>query len=160
MVQPRQRRLEAKPWVREPAGEAFKQHKAERVDIARRSDVAAFDLLRAEVVGRAHRRAVLGEPWAVNRPGDAEVGELRNRIVEQDVRRLDVAMDDTAAMDVVEGGSDLRADRGGLRRSERPVREPLRKGRSWNKFQNQVRSASNRKSFRATGRPSTSSVAR
>ncbi|GBD17044.1 hypothetical protein HRbin26_01957 [bacterium HR26] len=69
---------------------------------------------------RAHadagfRQAGIGEPL-----GDAEIGDLdRALLVHQDVLGLDVAMDEAMPVGVVERGSDLADDVGGVLDSER-----------------------------------------
>src|SRR6185369_12896727 len=68
-------------------------------------------------------RAHLGDPRLLDRPGDPEVGQLDDHLAAADraadnhqVSRLDVAVDDPAAMGVVEAGTGLDPDLGrGLR---------------------------------------------
>ena len=83
------------------AGEHLVGHGAERVDVAPRVDVAlAHRLLGGHVGGRAERHAGLGHATAaglLHGEGDAEVGDQRLAILQEDVLGLDVAMDDAAA---------------------------------------------------------------
>ena len=53
-------------------------------------------------------------PALLRGEGDAEVGDQRAAVVQQDVLRLDVAMDDAVAVGVVEGAGDLGGDAHGV----------------------------------------------
>jgi porphobilinogen synthase len=86
---------------------------------------AALGLLGREVGGRAHHRAGLGEALLGARahgPGDAEVGHLHlagRR--DEDVGRLDVAVDHAVAVGEAERGGHLAGDLRGLHRVDVPV---------------------------------------
>jgi hypothetical protein len=81
-------------------------HYAQREEVGpRRKVVSTRGLLRAHVLRGAHRKSAVGEPIACGLPHrqrDAEVGQHRLAFVKQDVLRLDVAMNDTQAVGVVE----------------------------------------------------------
>ena len=83
------------------------QYAAEGVDVRAAVEMpVAHRLLRAHVLGRADGHARFGQPLLPVRrgegEGDAEVGNDRMPLVQQDVRGLDVAMDDALAMRVIE----------------------------------------------------------
>ena len=105
---------------RRPAADHLVDHDAERVQIAAGIGLRALGLLGREVRRRAHHRADLGEvllDGGVERPGDAEVGHLHLPVVgDEDVRRLDVAVDHAVAMGEAEGGGHFAS------RSRRPAR--------------------------------------
>ena len=93
------------PGERRLADEHLVQHAAEAVDVAPGVDVLAAErLLRAHVVRRADGHAGLGQLLAAglaHRPRDAEVGDQRVAAEQQDVLRLDVAVDDAALVGVL-----------------------------------------------------------
>ena len=69
----------------------------------------------------------LTHPCVVEAPREPEVGEIDVlRAVEQDVRRLDVAVHESARVRRVERCGDLRADRDRPRRLERALRSEQR----------------------------------
>ena len=80
------------------------------------SGVAELGLLRAHVLRRADQLAVLGEERLLGQPllgrlGDAEVDDLGHRLAvvqrDQDVGRLEVAVDDPLLVGVLDGLADL-----------------------------------------------------
>ena len=87
-------------------------------------DGVAPGLLGREVGGGAHHRADLGEVvvgGGGDGPGDAEVGHLHLAVlVDEDVARLHVAVDDAVAVGEPEGGGHVGADVGGPVGVERP----------------------------------------
>ena len=90
------------------AGEHLVEDDAERVDVGALVDVLAHRLLGGDVVGGAEHPAGRGHPLLLERAGDAEVGHLRAPVgVDQDVLRLDVAVDEPAGMGAVEAAPDL-----------------------------------------------------
>jgi hypothetical protein len=90
------------------AGEHLEEDDAERVDVRLPVDVVAQRLLGRHVVRRAEHAAVRREAVVVERAGDAEVGDLgRALLVDQDVLRLDVAVDDAARVRGAERAGDL-----------------------------------------------------
>jgi hypothetical protein len=104
------------------AGEHLEQHDAEGVDVGLAVDVVAQRLLGRHVVRGAEHAPVGGQPLLVERAGDAEVGDLgRALLVDQDVLRLDVAVDDVARVREAERSRDL--DRVGDRLPDRQFAE-------------------------------------
>ena len=103
-------------------GQRLEQDDAQRVDVRGDGRGLAARLLRAEVVDRAHRRAGERQLRLVERARDPEVGDLDPPVAaDEDVRRLDVAVDDAADVRGLEGLRRLGRDAGGLARGERPV---------------------------------------
>ena len=102
---------------RRSAGQHLVQHHAEGVDVGARVQVLTGGLLGAHVLGRAETHARLRQPTAFpSTPGqrDAEVGHHRPAVVEQDVVRLDVAVDQAMVVGVVERAGDFRGDADGI----------------------------------------------
>ena len=91
---------------RRVAREHLVEHRAQGVDVGAGGDLAlAHRLLGAHVVRRAERHAGLGHPAPAGLAGrerDAEVGDQRLAVVQQDVLGLDVAVDHAVAVGVVE----------------------------------------------------------
>src|SRR5688572_4308972 len=107
-----------RPEMRWSSRDHLEERRAEAVRVGTRIDLRiATRLLRRHVRGRSDDRAGAREP-RVLRGGDAEVDELRRdrplvlfaRADEDDVRRLDVTMDDADAVRIREGVRDLRPD--------------------------------------------------
>jgi hypothetical protein len=93
--------------------ELVQQH-AERVNIARSADDLASHPLRARVFRRQRRDAGHREAarFAVYKLGDAEIEQLRlAALVDEDVRRLQVAMDDEPAVRRLHGFENLQEER-------------------------------------------------
>ncbi len=115
---PRHDRLRRRAGERRIAGQHLVEHRAERVHVGARGDLAlAHRLLRRHVVRRAERHAGLGHPAAAGLAGgerDAEVGDQRPIVVQQDVLGLDVAVDDAVPVGVVERVGDLARDPDGV----------------------------------------------
>jgi hypothetical protein len=95
-------------------GEQLEKHDAERVDVAGGAQRPAEDLLRARVLGRqrpaglACQRGFLGHA-GVQQLGDAEVQQLHvPGVGDQDVRRLEVAVDDELRVGVRHRARDLQ----------------------------------------------------
>ncbi len=92
-------------------GDHLVHHDAERVEVAAWVGLGALRLFGREVRGRAHHRAGLGEVRlhrSVEGAGDAEVGDLHRPVrADQDVGRLDVAVDEPGGVGEPEGGGDL-----------------------------------------------------
>ena len=96
---------------RDAAGERVEEERAERVDVGARVGLLAADLLGGGEVGRADEVAGAGEAGGA-RGGrvlrQAEVGQvgvLLALVGDQHVRRLDVAVDEAAAVRGVERGA-------------------------------------------------------
>jgi hypothetical protein len=95
------------------AGEHLVEHAAERVDVGGRPDLVPRRLLGGHVHRRPDRHARLRELLTggiVGRARDAEVGDERVLAREEDVLRLDVAVDDPLLVRVVERAADLEGD--------------------------------------------------
>ena len=103
---------------RRAAGQQFVEQHAQAVDVAARVNVqpAHLRLLRTHVGRRADELLQLREDRLVRQPpfgglGDAEINHLRHRHAvvqrDEDVRRLDVAVDDALLMRVLDGLADL-----------------------------------------------------
>ena len=92
---------------RHAPGEHLPEDDAERVDVGRGRDRAAARLLGREVLARPEHRAGLGHAVLdVERARDAEVRDLDLALLaEQDVLRLDVAVDEAV---VVREGQPVR----------------------------------------------------
>ena len=75
-------------------GEALVQNAAERVDVGSRVDGLSFDLLGCRIVGRADEEAGLRRPARQRVLDDPEIGDVDTlgRLLDQDVRRLDVSV--------------------------------------------------------------------
>ena len=119
--------------VRQAPGQQLVQDHAQRVHVAARVELQRIgqDLFGAHVGQRADQLAELGLPRrvgvAVGETRDAEVEDLRlTRLVDQDVARLEVAMDDAALVGVLHGVADLRHQLEPLRASstQAPARSP------------------------------------
>jgi hypothetical protein len=107
-------RLRRRARERRLPSEHLVEHAPQAVDVAPAVDrTLAAGLLRAHVGRRADRSARLGEPivtGGLHRGGDTEVGDDRLIVLEQDVLRLDVAVDHAVAVGVVQGQRDLPDD--------------------------------------------------
>ena len=92
--------------VRRLPGQHLVEHAAQGVDVGACRQVAfRRRLLRRHVVRRAERQPRLRHPPSTgraHREGDPEVGHDRIAIVQQDVGRLDVPVDDVVPMRVVQ----------------------------------------------------------
>jgi hypothetical protein len=105
-----------------PSREEVVERRPERVHVRPRADEVALvpDLLRRHVVRRADEVALGGEAGRVDLERDPEVREARlSGRVDEDVRGLDVAVDDPAPVRLVEGEGDLADDRERLGLGER-----------------------------------------
>ena len=88
-------------------GEHLVEDDADRVDVGLRADRVALRLLGREVLRGAQDRPRLRHVRRA-RPGDAEVGDLRAVLgVDDDVVRLEVAVDDPALVREARGAQDL-----------------------------------------------------
>ena len=100
------------------AGQHLVGHGTERVHIAPGADVAlAHRLLGRHVGRRAEGHAGLGHATAaglLHGERDAEVGDEGRAVLQQDVLRLDVAVDDALAVGVVEGRGDFLGEADGV----------------------------------------------
>ena len=94
------------------SGQNLVEQKAECVDIGRRRDLVAGELLRGGVVGREQRRGPGGVGVGVEQLGDAEVEQDRPRrpvvvLGDEHIGRLQVAVDDQPPVRVGDGVADL-----------------------------------------------------
>ena len=141
-VRPQRRELVLAP-VRGPAGEGLEQDAAERVDVGARSDRHSLDLLRCRVVDRAHPRAGARQP--ADRAGvlrQAEVGQIYVVLAgQQDVGRLDVAMDQVALVRSVKGTCNLTDEMHRARGRQRSAVDGLAQVRSLHPAHRDVESA-------------------
>ena len=96
--------------VRRLTRQAVVQDAAERVDVGAAVERLAPDLLGAAVVDCPEEGAGLCHRLGARALGEAEVAEVGVPVGEQDVRRLEVAMDQVGAVGVVEGTADLLGD--------------------------------------------------
>jgi hypothetical protein len=100
------RRLE-----REPTRQHSVQDDSERVDIGRGRDFFTLRLLRRHVRGSSHQRARIREGVRAGHARNAEIGDLRAALlVEDDVRRLQVAVDQAPVVGLGEPSRDLCRD--------------------------------------------------
>ena len=120
----RRRRRRRSPGERQRPGQRLEEQAAERVDVGAAVDVVADDLLRRDVVDRAHQLAI-GRAGVRDALREAEVGQVDvlppPLLVEQDVRRLHVAVDEPLRVRGVECVRDLRRDGHRPCRRERPL---------------------------------------
>jgi hypothetical protein len=108
---------ERAPDERRPAGEDLEERRSERVDVRLGPDRLARvpRLLRGHVARRAEDLPVAREPLGHDVEGDPEVRDVGlARGIEDDVRGLDVAVDEPEAVGVVEGEGDLQRELEGL----------------------------------------------
>ncbi len=94
------------------AGDALVEHEGQAVDVGLAVEHPALHLLGSGVAGRAQHGPVRLGPGRLGQgPGQAEVGDPQPALgVEEQVGRLDVAVDEPAAVGVVEPGAGLDAD--------------------------------------------------
>ncbi len=104
-------------------GQRLEEQQPQRVDVDRRAERRAEDLLGGEVGDGADRVAGaavrVGLPVAQGHPQVAQAGVPA--AVEQHVGRLHVAVDQTLGVQVGQGGGDVAADDGDLAPAQRPA---------------------------------------
>ena len=118
-----QRRQVALGLERADAGETLEEHTAEPVDVGAAIQRTALDLLGRDVVDRSDEPALGGQ--AADRRDVArepEVAHVCHVAVDEDVPRLDVAMDDAGLMSGVERLRDCRRSASARRGSSAPSR--------------------------------------
>jgi hypothetical protein len=118
-----QRRVGGK---RDGAGYGLHQDQRQRVDVGAGVDDAPHLLGGGVAGGAEHGPGGLRPAGLGQRPGQAEVGQPGGAVlVEEEVGRLHVAVDEPPGVGVVEAGGDLAADGGGLGRGQSvaPVEE-------------------------------------
>ena len=100
--------LETFRRIRPHAGQAFVEHACQRVDVRRRIDRLALESLGGHVGHRAQRAARRRQPHLACGAGQAEVDQIHEvAIGDQNVRRLDVAVDQTRSVRVIQCRRDL-----------------------------------------------------
>ncbi len=93
---------------RDPSRQCLVEDHPDRVDVRARRRRLALRLLRREVLRRPHHGAGGGDVGVLTAPGDAEVGDAGAAlVVDQDVLRLQVAVDDPLAVGEAGGVEDL-----------------------------------------------------
>jgi hypothetical protein len=112
------------------AGEAFVEHRSERIYVRAPVEGPRGDLLGAEIYDRPDERPGLRETVLGRREREAEVHHARPdlaRVVARghDVLGLDVAVDDAAGVAVVERVGDLRPDVEDVAEAQRALAEEL-----------------------------------
>ena len=107
--------------VGDDPGQRLVEDAAERVDVGGGADRAAAPLLRRHVLGGADDRGAAEHAAVAERLGEAEVGEEGAVAFDQDVVRLDVAVDDAGGVGGVERFGDLAEQGDGAGRRQRPV---------------------------------------
>ncbi len=98
---------------RNASGETFVEHEAERVQVGAAVELLAAHLLGRQVLRRAHHDVVAREIGIgrLQPLGDAEVGQQHAPVRgDHDVARLDVTMDETGLVGMVECECHARAD--------------------------------------------------
>jgi hypothetical protein len=94
---------------RHPPGQRLVEHAGQRVDVGAAIDLLALDLLRRDVGDRAHEGLLSGQAARARGVlGQPEVRQVRVVVAaDQDVGRLDVAVDQPVGMGLVERRADL-----------------------------------------------------
>ena len=127
------------------AGQELVGQHAERVDIGGRRDRLAEHLLGRGVFARHHRRLRAGEPGlgsGFEQLGDAEIEQLHGAFVgDQDVGRLEIAMDDEIAVRVGDRRTDLQQQREPRAHVEPARVAPARDRRAGDVFEREIRRA-------------------
>jgi len=103
------------------AREQLVEHAPEGIDVGLFVDRLPAGLLRRDVVARAHDRPGDRHPVDVDCMGDAEISDLRPPVaVEEDVLRLDVAVDEALVVREGEPARDLQRQLDRLANRQRP----------------------------------------
>ena len=85
----------------------FVEDGSERKNVGSVVDLFARDLFRRHIKGGAHDRAGQGQGGGGGQPGDAEVDDVGcSLLVDEDIRRFDIAVDDAFPMGIVQGVAD------------------------------------------------------
>ncbi len=109
------------------AGRGEGEHRAEAEHVARRCDAVTAHLFRGHEAGRADERAGAGEPAVghrLQRPRDAEVDDPGTVDGDEDVGRLEVAVDDPRGVDVPQRVRETGAEDAHRTLGQRPVIVP------------------------------------
>ena len=134
---------------RRPSGQHVIEDRPQAVDVARRTDLdtstegQAPGLLGGHVAGRAHERPRGGERRIdVDPLGQAEVADIRVPLeIDQDIRRLEVAVQDAAFVGVVDRPADRHQQSGRFEGRQRAFGELLRQRRPLDVLHGEIRMA-------------------
>ena len=136
------RRDRRRPGEGRLAGEEREEEAAEGVEVGPTVDPAAEGLLRGEVLGGAHHGVGGGERLATRglpQLGDAEVEDPEAPVGGlDDVRRLDVAVHETAGVGGLQRGRDLPGDVDDLAHRQRALPQPLGEARTGQQLHHEV----------------------
>ncbi len=112
------------------SGQRVEERGAEAVEVGRRAQRLAPELLRAHVGGRADRLLGAGDiDRAFERPGQTEVGQADATVgLDEDVGGLEVAVDHAALVQMGEDVEKLRREVGHLRDRQRTFGHPVGDG--------------------------------
>ena len=117
--------LHRRPRERRLPGEHLVHHACEAIEVTPAVQLAApGGLLRTHVRGRPHSEPGFGQPVAargVDRSGDPEVAHHRVARLEQDILRLDVAVDDVVTVREAQGVRHLARDPHGIVHRQLPL---------------------------------------
>ena len=105
-------------------GQHFVEHDPERPDVAPRVGVEPLGLLRGHIGDRAERRPLHRQTERVFELGKPEVENLDAVVRQDEIARLDVAMNDTLRVRFCQSLRHLRRDVERLLDRQRPVSEP------------------------------------
>ena len=96
---------------RHVAGDGLHRHQGQRVDVGAPVERGALQLFGGGVPGRTeHGPEGLGPARLGQRPGNTEIGHADLALlVEEQVRRLDVAVDQASGMGIGQGRGDVEA---------------------------------------------------
>ena len=104
-----------------PSRKHFIQHHAERPDIGAPIHIAASELFRRHVAGGSDRGSRLGQPRDSRTQRQPEIQDAGVPLgVHDDVVALDIAMDDSHLVRLVQAAGDLEADIDRLANGQRP----------------------------------------
>ena len=141
---PQRLRRRVRPEWR-PSRQRLVQNRPQRVDVRGRSDRVrqAQGLLGGHVVRRAQRDAASGQPRPiVQPPGQPEVGDLGGAVGgQEDVARLQVAVNDTAVVGRLDGLRQRRQQRRRPVRRQGDAGELLGEAAPFDEFHGEVRPA-------------------
>ena len=116
----------ARPLERQTPAQHSIEKNTECVDVARRRRGLSRRLLGRHVAGGADHRPSRRQRIRVSDSGDPEIADLRaSLIVEENVCRLQIAMDHAARVGMGESGRDVLGDASCLITPQRAVRQPF-----------------------------------
>ena len=108
------------------AGEHFIQHHAYGPNVRAGIDAFAAHLLRTHVGRRPKQSPTSQHDRLIQQLRDAEIENLHHAIVsDEQIRRLDITMDDPRVVRLREPTRDLNRDLDGIRDVQRPARDPF-----------------------------------